>query len=192
MSTARVEYGPPRQVFTWLAYINITKDLPVFKKIALAATLAFVASSSFAANGTPFYAGADVGSTKIDGYSDRETGYGAFIGYQINPAFAVEVGYRRLADFDLASGDLTVDQAAVSVIGSMPLGSGFSLFGRLGYNRLEAKASARGFSASENTSTGLFGVGASYAITPAISARIELQRPSSDSTNFSAGIAFQF
>ena len=165
----------------------------MFKKIALAAALAVVASSSFAADANKFYAGGDIGSTKIDGFSDRETSYGAFVGYQITPTVAIEGGYRRLADFDIGNkGDLTLDQAAISAVGSVPLGNGFGLFARLGYNHVEAKAKVRGFSAAESTDRALFGIGASYAITPVISARIELQRPSSDSTNFSAGVSFQF
>jgi OOP family OmpA-OmpF porin len=32
----------------------------------------------------------------------------------------------------------------------------------------------------------------SYAITPAVAARVEVQKPASDATNLSAGVAFQF
>ncbi|NHZ93972.1 outer membrane beta-barrel protein [Massilia sp. CCM 8733] len=168
------------------------KDLPVFKKIALAAALAVMASSSFAAEANKFYVGGDFGTTKVDDYSDRETGYGAFVGYNITPTIAVEAGYRRLASFEEYRTDVTFDQAAISVIGSIPLSSGFGLYGRLGYNRLEAKASGGGFSESESTNKALFGFGATYAFTPAISGRIEVQRPSGDLTNFSAGVSFQF
>ncbi|UOD32975.1 outer membrane beta-barrel protein [Massilia violaceinigra] len=164
----------------------------MFKKIAFAAALTVMASSSFAAEANKFYVGGDFGTTKVDDYSDRETGYGAFVGYNITPTIAVEAGYRRLASFDEYNTDVTFDQAAISVIGSVPLSSGFGLFGRLGYNRLEAKASAGGFSATESTNKALYGFGATYAFTPAISGRIEVQRPSSDLTNFSAGVSFQF
>ena len=50
----------------------------MFKKIAFAATLAILASSSFAADRPSFYAGADVGSTKLDGISDRQSSFGGF------------------------------------------------------------------------------------------------------------------
>lgn len=169
----------------------------MFKKIAFAAALAIVTSSSFAADKPFFYAGADVGSTKIDGLSDRQTSFGGFVGYSFNQNIAVEAGYRRLADFDLFVGNntsvgVTLDQTAVSAIGTLPLGSGFNVFGRLGYNRVNATGSTSGFQAADSTSGVLYGIGAGYAFSPTVSARLELQKPSSDSTNVSVGVSFKF
>jgi OOP family OmpA-OmpF porin len=167
----------------------------MFKKIAIAAALAIVTSSSFAADKPFFYAGADVGSTKFDDL-DRQNSFGAFIGYSFNQNIAVEAGYRRLADFDLNYGNtkvgMTVDQSAVSVIGTLPLSSGFNVFGRLGYNRLNATGSVSGFTAADSTSGVLYGIGAGYTFTPTVSARLEFQKPSSDSTNVSVGVSFKF
>lgn len=164
----------------------------MFKKIALAAALAVMASSSFAADAPKWYAGVDAGTTKLDGYSDRETSYGAFVGYQFNANYAIEGGYRRLADFDVNGVDVKADQTALSLVATLPLSNGFGVFGRLGYNRVDVKASYNGFSAKDNTNGGLYGIGATYAFTPVITGRIEVQRPSSDSTNYSAGVAFSF
>lgn len=166
----------------------------MFKKIALAAALAAMASSAFAADDRKPYAGFDFGSSKIDGFSGREPTYGAFVGYQFTPHVAVEGGYRRLADLDLFGIDLTLEQASISAIGSLPLSNRFGLYGRLGYNRVRAQLSAfsRDANAVDSTNSALFGVGATYAVSPAFVARIELQRPTSDSTNISAGIAFHF
>ena len=163
----------------------------MFKKIAVAAALAVMASSSFAADAPKFYAGVDAGSTKLDNY-DRETSYGAFVGYQFNTNFALEGGYRRLADFDVIGADVKADQAAISVIGSLPVGNGFGVYGRLGYNRVDVKASYNGYSAKDKTDGVLYGIGATYAFTPVITGRIEAQRPTSDTTNISAGVAFAF
>lgn len=163
----------------------------MFKKIAIAAALAVLASSSFAADANKFYVGGDIGSTKLDGF-DRETSYGGFAGYNITSTVAVEVGYRRLASYDDFGGDLDLNQTAISAIGSLPVGNGFGIYGRLGYNRVEVKASAGRYSASDSVNRALYGIGATYAFTPAISGRLEVQRPSSDSTNFSAGVSFQF
>jgi OOP family OmpA-OmpF porin len=166
----------------------------MFKKIAIAATLAMLASSSFAAG--PIYGGADFGSTKIDDVSDRHTSFGGFIGYNFHENFAIEAGYRRLADFDEVISNtkvgVTVDQAALSLVGTLPLNSGFNIYGRLGYNRLEAKGSVGNISASDTTSGGLYGVGVGYAFTPTVSGRIEVQKPSSDSTNINAGVVIRF
>ena len=164
----------------------------MIKKIAAAAALAVLATSSFAAQPVGVYAGLDVGSTKLDGHGDRETSFGGFVGYQFNNHFAVEGGYRRLASFPYLGVDVDAKQTAVSVIGSYPVATGIKVYGRLGYNRVEAEASAGGFSYSDSTSTGLYGIGATFDVTPAVAVRAELQRPSSDSSNFSVGVSYKF
>lgn len=168
----------------------------MFKKIAVAATIAILSSTAFA-NGAPgIYAGADFGTTKLDDKSGRENSFGAFVGYRITPAIAIEAGYRRLADFDYTvdrvTADVQLDQVALSAIGTLPLSGGFSLFGRLGYNNIKAKASAGAGSFSDSESGVLYGIGASYAFSPTVAGRIEVQKPTSDSTNVSAGVVFNF
>lgn len=163
----------------------------MFKKIAIAATLAILSSAAMAADQPYFYAGGDIGSTKIDG-ADRETSYGAFGGYQINQNFGVEAGYRRLADTEAFGADLKVDQIAVSAIGTIPLSNGFNVYGRLGYNRLTVKASANGNSATDHENKALYGIGLGYAFSPTIMGRLEVQKPESDVTNISAGVSFRF
>lgn len=168
----------------------------MFKKFAAAAALLAAASSAaFAAEPPSLYAGVDVSSTKISGY-DRHGGYGAFLGYQFNESFAVEGGYHRLAETEYRSGplraDVTIDQLDLSVIGSLPLSAGFDLYGRLGYNRLTADADVAGFGAKEHDNNVLYGVGLGYAFTPAVHARLEVQKPSSDATKILAGVAFKF
>lgn len=165
----------------------------MIKKIAISAALAILASSAFAAAPGSVYVGGDIGSSKVSGDDDRETSAGAFVGYNFNENFALEGGYRRLYDGDDAFfGDATYDQASVSVIGSIPLNNGFSVYGRLGYNRLNTEIERAGANYKEHESKALYGVGASYAFTPTISGRVEVQKPRSDLTNLSAGVAFQF
>ncbi|MEX5746062.1 outer membrane beta-barrel protein [Massilia sp. X63] len=173
----------------------------MFKKIAAATALVLASSAAFAAQPNTFYAGADVGKTKVDDFSKRDTSVGAFVGYNLSQNFAVEGGYRRLGDYDIGvmsyggaidNGSVKVDQAHLSLVGSMPIGESFSLYGRLGVNRLEAKLSSPAYDSKESTTKALYGVGLSYAFTPAVSARLEVQKPASDGTNVSAGVAFQF
>lgn len=173
----------------------------MFKKIAAASALLIASSAAFAAQPNTFYAGADVGKTKVDDVSKRDTSVGGFVGYNFHQNFAVEAGYRRLADYDIyvgspstafMEGSAKVDQAHLSLVGSLPVAQNLSLYGRLGVNRLEAKVSSAGFSAKDSTTKALYGVGLSYAFTPAVSARLEVQKPASDATNLSAGVAFQF
>ena len=167
----------------------------MFKKIAAAAVLLAASSAAFAQEAPSAYAGIDVGSTKIEGF-EREGGYGVFFGYKFNQAIAVEAGYHRLADTEFGSGalrgDLTVDQVALSVIGRLPLSNGFDLYGRLGYNRLEADAEVRGFSAKEDDSGTLLGVGLGYTFSPIVHGRFEVQKPASDTTRIAAGVSFKF
>jgi OOP family OmpA-OmpF porin len=160
----------------------------MFKKIAVAAALVAASSAVFAAEPTPFYAGADVSSTKVTGFDDKG-GFGGFVGYKINQSVAVEAGYHRLVDSDIDGDDVTLDQMDVSLIGSVPLTDGFNLYGRIGYNRVETETSSDGKYHSNNA---LYGIGLGYAFSPVVSARLEVQKPDSEITKLVAGVAFKF
>lgn len=181
----------------------------MFKQFTIAVALVVATSSAFAQESTRFYAGADVGSIKGDD-ADRETGYGGFVGYRFHENFAVEAGYHRLvkvresyhdAEYGYnVSGKGKTDQADLSLVGTVPLGSGFSVYGRLGVNRLTLKAdisiTEAGITESESFSESetklLYGAGLAYAFTPTISGRVEVQKPVSDLTRIAAGVAFSF
>lgn len=106
-----------------------------------------------------------------------DTSYKAFGGYQFSPNVGAEVGYNNLGkDFTMtvpggvATGKLTNWYGAA--VGTIPLGSGFSLLGKLGLARNEADFGGAG----KDTRTGLMmGVGAEYAISPTLSARLEYE-----------------
>lgn len=164
----------------------------MFKKIIAAAALATLASSAFAAQPNTFYGGLDAGSTKIDGFGDNKTSYGAFLGYNFHENFAAEIGARRLGSFSTNGVDVDADQYQASIVGTLPLQNNFNVFGRLGYNKLKASASYQDFTADADDSGVLYGVGVGYNFTPTISGRIEFQKPSSDSHNVSAAVAFAF
>lgn len=168
----------------------------MIKKIAAAAALALLSGAALAQTPAPIYFGADFGSTKLDGLDGREDSYGIFAGYQFTPMLAVEGGFRRLAAFDASvSGnraDVTIDQTAVSLVGTLPLKRGFTVFGRLGYNDLRHKASVGNAAVDANEDGLLVGIGLGYRFTSAVSGRIEVQRPSSDISNVSAALAFAF
>jgi opacity protein-like surface antigen len=164
----------------------------MFNKIAVAAALAFAATSAFAAAPTAFYGGVDAGSTKVDDFGDNKAGVGGFLGYGFNQNFAVELGYRQLGTWDVQGADFKVKQTHLSLVGSYPLNAQLDLYGRLGYNQLRGEASFSGYTLSVDTTGGLYGVGLNYSFTPTLSGRIEAQKPSSDSTNISVGVAFKF
>lgn len=161
----------------------------MFSKIAIAATFALVSTVASAADApTKFYAGADIGTTKAKGESDRESGYGVFGGCNFTEQLAIEAGYRRLVSDDAGH----LDQLSISAIGTIPLSNGFSVYGRLGVNRLAVKFDDGSMSGNGHINRGVYGIGMGYSFTPAISARIELQKPMSDLTNLSAGVVFNF
>ncbi len=163
----------------------------MLKKIVIAAALVVSTSAAFA-QANPFYAGVDLGSTKIDDFGSRKTSFGGFVGYQFSENLAVEGGYRRLASHTISGVVVDLNQAHISAVGIAPLGNGFSLYGRLGYNNIDASASVAGKTATASTNGALFGLGMGYTVAPNITVRAEFQRPSSDSTNFNVGVAFKF
>jgi len=163
----------------------------MIKKIAAALALVAASSAAFAVEPPSAYAGIDVSSTKIDGF-DREGGYGGFFGYKFNQNIAVEAGYHRLADTDYRGTDLTIDQVDVSVLGSLPLSNGFDVYARLGYNRLEVEAEAAGRTGKEHESGALYGLGLGYSFSPIVHARLEVQKPASDTTRIAAGVSYRF
>jgi len=164
----------------------------MLKKIAIAATLAILSSAAVAADAPSIYAGVDLGKTKIDGFKDRETSYGAFVGYNFNRNWAIEGGYRSLAEFEYSGVNVDAKQVHLSAVATLPLSNNFNVFGRLGYNRITAKGTFLGTTYKESDSKPLFGVGVGYEFTPTAQVRFEIQRPESDTTNASVGLAFKF
>ena len=158
----------------------------MIKQITAAALLAVTSFAASAAEPS-FYVGGDVGSSKKTGINS-ETSYGVFGGYKFDENFAVEAGFRRLGNWEEDGIDDKVTQLSLSVLGSVPVDEQFSVYGRLGYNRVEEKF--LGEKAHENKA--LFGLGVSYQITKEISARVEWQRPVSHSRNISVGVAYHF
>ncbi|MDN4058422.1 porin family protein [Massilia sp. YIM B02769] len=173
----------------------------MFKKIAFAAALVIASAAASAQQAPQWYAGVDASSTKIEG-ADREGGGGVFVGYTFSPNLAVEAGWHRLAEADLYYWDLDArakakfDQTDISLIGTLPLSNGFGVYGRLGYNHLKIKASARAgnvtVSESDSEDKVLYGLGLSYAFSPQIAGRLEVQKPHSDITKVAVGVGFNF
>ena len=164
---------------------------------ALLATSGLVVSSAAMAQAKDqgFYAGARIGQSKVDidctgaSCSDSDTAVGIFGGYQINRNFAVEAGY---TDFGKFNATVTVPAATLEIksnafevvgVGALPLNQQFSIYGKLGFYRGEAKAHATlgTLSGSQNeTNTDLtLGVGVQYNFNPQLGVRGEWQRYSS-------------
>lgn len=165
----------------------------MIKHIVTAAVLAVVAASSLAAEATPFQVGADVGSSKFDGLSERITSYGVLAGYKFNRYVGAELSYRRLGDLTVTTptrvtrGNL--DQSAISVIGTLPLDNGLTLLARYGRTQLKQ----HGESIDSRYGNGaLFGLGLQYPFTPALAGRLEVQKPAEGVNNISASLLYSF
>ena len=158
----------------------------MIKKIAAAAALTLVASAAFAAP-TGVYAGGDIGSTRADGLdlNSSKASYGAFVGYGVNDNIAVELGYRRLGEWDKPNGnEATINQTHLSVVASVPLKDQFSVYGRIGYNKLNG--------AAETSSGALYGIGVGYDFAPNLFGRVEVQKPTNFSNNIGVSVGYKF
>jgi OmpA-OmpF porin, OOP family len=177
----------------------------MIKQLIAAAALAGVAAVSHAtepvspATTSPFYAGLDMGSTRLDSAGTRGS-YGGFLGYSFAPNFAVEAGYRRLYTWDGWGGHEHGNQTSLSVIGTIPLTPSLGMYARLGVNQLEMHGSWAGsigdtyqsYKYTDRTTHGLGGIGLSYKLNEKVSARIEAQHITRDLKNYSAGISYAF
>lgn len=164
------------------------------KKFAPLLLAAVLAAPAFANEGAVF--GLDYGRTKVSDTDISGGGVGVFGGYRFNETFAAEVGYRKLFNDTVRELGVPVNLKGTalqaSVLAYLPLGGDVSLFGRLGYNRLKAKASAAGFSASDSDNKAMFGFGAEYAFTKNVNARLEYQKLDSDTSALVLGVKFGF
>ncbi len=162
------------------------------------------AQLAFGRMDTGLYLGAGVGqsrgnvdTTGIAGSKDEnDVGFKVFAGYRFHRNVAVEAGYYDLGKLKFSgalagaippfaagtavSGSSRTRAGAVSVVGIMPLGSEFSLLGKLGvsYSRQTTDISVGGLSGSvkDNATELTYGLGARYDFTPNVGVRAEWER----------------
>ncbi|MFY7854805.1 MAG: outer membrane beta-barrel protein [Rubrivivax sp.] len=166
------------------------------KKLLALAAIGLVTSLPAAANTAGLVFGVDFGKTSVSGLDVDGNGFGLYGGYRFNESIAVEVGYRHLFKETVREFGVPVELKATSVqasvVGYLPLGNDFSLFGRLGYNELKAKAGASGRSATGDQSGTLYGIGAEYDVNKNVAIRFEFQKPASDTRVVLLGAKFSF
>lgn len=124
---------------------------------------------------------------------DTDSGYKLFGGYQFNRNFALEGGYFDLGSYDFMaetqpsgslSGDIEVSGVNLDLVGLLPLSERFSLLGRAGAAYAKASDTFRSTgpivvpnpSRSERDTNIKFGVGAQWAFSDRIAARVEAER----------------
>ncbi len=159
--------------------------------VLVAAVTGALALPAAAQTGTSaFYVGGGFGQSKAHDWcsgaggiscDDRDTAWKAFAGYQLNRNFAAELGYTNLGQFTASAGGLT-DNAKVNVwelsaLAAWPLMNQFSVYGRLGAYRANAKEDTNFVGSFEHNNSDLtYGLGGQYDFTRNLGVRVEWQR----------------
>ena len=171
----------------------MTRDKALIAAMLGAVTAAPAVSMAQARGDTGWYLGASVGQSKarhVDcaGFSSCDTkaaAFGILGGYQINRNFAAELGYHDFGRVTFSapgvSGNIKASAAELVGLGAYPFANQFSLYGKLGAYRAEAKLSASlaglGSGSLKDRTTDLtFGFGARYDVTRETGVRAEWQR----------------
>jgi OOP family OmpA-OmpF porin len=136
--------------------------------------------------------GAGLATTSIT-HEDRDTGYKVYGGYQFNPYLGIEGGYYDLGHYGFTAttspagtlnGDIKLRGLNLDLVGTLPLGAGFSVFGRVGAAYTQARDSFSGTGAvvvtnpnpSQRDTNLKLGLGVQYDFTPALGMRLEAER----------------
>jgi len=188
------------------------------KLFAVAALLCgLVAASQASAQG--FYIGGSVGQSSFDDdnavpglitsgtVDDKDTGFKIYGGYQFNRNFGLELAWVDLGKasysgtflgLPVTGGTVKASGLNISAVGTLPLGSGFALFGKAGLFAWESEANdvtgGVPFSGKEDGTDLSIGVGASYDFTKNFAIRAEWERFKAvgDIDLLSVGIVYKF
>ena len=170
----------------------------MLKKTLLAAVVLGLSATAVQADDVSGYLSGNVGQSDTKG-GGTDTAYKIAVGLQANQYVALEAQYIDLGE-GKAKAYVAVDDVTVrakgafdtkgfgaNLVGTLPLDD-FKLFGKVGYHRLETKGTVKGtatkgtqtlnFKVKDKTNEWVpsFGVGASYAFTPAIEVVAEYER----------------
>lgn len=145
----------------------------------------------------------------------QNTTYGLAFGYRLTPNVAVEAGYVNLGRYGYQSnvpggavvGGWKAQGATAAALGILPIAHNVSVYGKVGVLAAHTDLSASGsagiqtVNTSHDTTSPLFGLGASYDITPKVATRVEWTRYNNlgnPSTGYGAvntytvGLAYKF
>jgi OOP family OmpA-OmpF porin len=154
------------------------------KKVLLAAMLGAAVMAapavSMAQAQSPWYAGATIGQSKAKDFcggvspcDDKDTAFRILGGYQINRIFAAELGYHDLGKTKVGTSDIKANAWELVGVGAYPIANQFSVYGKLGLFRGEAKGAA----GVKETNTDLtYGLGLQFDVNRNVGVRGEWQR----------------
>jgi OOP family OmpA-OmpF porin len=103
--------------------------------VAVVSAAAMTVSAGALAQATVpnFYIGAELGQTSVD-TADEDIGFKLLAGYQFHRNIAAEVAYGLLYD----KGGIDLTSLEITALGLFPINPQFSIYGKLGFARLEA------------------------------------------------------
>ena len=130
--------------------------------LAVAAMAVPVAAMAQAGD-TGWYVSGSLGNAEAG--SEDDTAWRIAGGYKINRTFGAELGYANLGDFGGGDDVTSLELAATAGI---PLANQFSLYGLVGFARLEA--------GSEDETELMFGVGGQYDVSRNLGVRLQWHR----------------
>lgn len=171
--------------------INMKKNGITLTALCLALSAAAMATTANAEPATGFQIGIDGGKAEADGVCDNVTNcessdksFRGNIGYQFNPYVGAEVGYTSFGtttDTHDNQGSASQDAGAItaSVVGTIPIGERFGLFGRVGAARydIDNKGSIQGIpvKGGDGETKPFYGAGAKVNVTDNFALRAEYQ-----------------
>lgn len=160
------------------------------KRIGLCAlaTLGLMIGTAAQAEVAPgFYAGVGIGNSKLD-FEDEElgidfdaddTGFKIFGGYNFNQYFGVEAAYVNGGQptDDVFGVDVEFELTGFigSVVGRVPVGDTFALFGKVGFASYDVEVSALGESEDESESDMAYGFGGALTFAERWEVRVEYE-----------------
>lgn len=158
------------------------------KKILVVAALAstFMASSAFAQGYIGFGLGSSqsrggnstAGAVTVTGAESNKGSTKIYGGFQFTPNWGLEAQYSDLGNRDytinnagvVTTGSVRSSQYSLAGTGTLPLSQNFALIGKLGFS-----ANRANFNGSNNKTSLMAGVGASYSFTPRLAVRLEYE-----------------
>lgn len=186
----------------------------MFKKSFMVALIASAAVSTANAADVNGYLFGSVGQAEADLFDDingagasideKDTAFKIGAGVQLNSYVGVEFQYSDLGEVRasnaVAEASAATEGYGVNLVGTLPLDR-FSLFGKVGYHKLDTDVSLRVF---DDSATGTddewaksYGLGASFAFTPTLAAVAEYEKYRDVANEFdielvSAGLRYNF
>ncbi len=187
------------------------------------ATLGVIASDTALAqqpNAVPWrgdfwgYMGASAGESKYRSECNRtvtlfqcdtkDTGFKVYAGGKINQVLGLEVGYTDFGRINVLGGETEAWAVPITLTAGIPIGQRFNIFGKVGgvYARTDVSVSLSDSISARGSRNGwglTYGAGATFAVTPTVQIRADIDRYRLDFVGgrrdidmLTAGVQFRF